>query len=361
MLKIVNQNLIKFILFVFIIVCGLINFNNAHPKGDTLRKYTTQAESSVIYFTAQSFKEYVLKHPRPYDVVLLYTLKVNCNFCDMIKEEFNKVAYSYYDVNAYKPDLANKKRAVVFGVLHYSEDSNDIFKSLKLPSQTTIMYTSPHDILVNDKNDAYIKYDEETIITYRDRRDYASAHKILEFVNNKSKRSIELKKNPILFLFYFVCFCGILAFGHFLYQHFKWILLSPYLWIIGSFAIYIICIGGIVYNIIHGAPFAKYDRYGNIVEFIHSGQRSQYAGEGLLLSSLFVLVGTLLYSLNWINKIPGYWNHKMAFILVTLSIAIACRTITSLYRVKASWYGPEFAPPHNYIKGPLLKDQGNAF
>lgn len=351
-------NMICFAIITFIFLSDLIF---CHPKGDTLRKYTKQADSNVIYFTATSFKDYVLKHPRPYDVVMLYTLKTNCNFCEMIKEEFNKVALSYSDLNAYKPNLSEKKRAVFFGILHYSEDANEIFKTMKLPAQTTIMYTSPHDILVNDKNEPYIKYDEETIITYRDRKDYASAHKILEFVNAKSKRNIELKKNPILFLFYFIIFCGIITLGFYFHKNFKWVLLSPYVWLALSFIIYIVCIGGTVYNIIHGSPFAKFDRNGNIEEFIHTGQRSQYAGEGYLLSSLFVFIGTLLFSFHWINKIPGYWNHKFAFILVTVSIAICCRAITSIYRIKANWYGPEFQPPYNYIKGPLLKDQGNAF
>ena len=349
------------LLFALIFALTLLHSAIQHQKGDILRKYTNQAENNVIYFTESSFKDYVMKHPRPYDVVLLYTLKANCNFCELIKEEFNKVAMSYYDVNAYKPDLANKKRAVFFGILHYSQEAGEIFKSLKLPTQTVIMYTSPHNIILNEKNEPQIKYDEETIITYRDRRDYASAHKILEFVNAKSSRKIELIKSPILFAFYFLCFCGILFVGFYLFQNYRHVLVSSYLWCIGSFIIYILCIGGTVYNIIHDAPFARYDKHGNIAEFIHSGQRSQYAGEGYLLSTLFVFIGTLLFSLNWINKIKGYWNHKFAFIFITISIAICCKLVTNLYRFKASWYGPELTPPHNYIKGPLLKDQGNAF
>lgn len=343
---------ILLILFTFVVL---------HPKGNNLRTLTHNSESTVIHFTVTSFKEYLLKHPRPYDVVMLFTLKLNCNFCDTIKGEFYTVAESYYSQKAYNPDLANKKRAVFFGILHYSEEAKDIFKMLKLPAQTTIMYTTPHNILVNDLNEPYIKYDEEHIIPYKERRDYASAHKIIEFVNAKSKRSIELKKNPILFSFYFLVFLSILYFGAYLYKNFKFVLLSPYLWVFGSLAIFIVCIGGIVYNIIHGAPFAKFDKMGNIVEFIHTGQRSQYVGEGLLLSGLFVLIGTLMFLMTCVNRIPGYWNHKICFILITLLIAFLCKSISSLYRIKANWYRPEFQPPYNYIKGPLLKDQGIAF
>lgn len=349
------------ILIICVSLFTLLSLIQAHQKGDALRKLTNEVERNVIHFTATSFKDYVMKHPRPYDVVMLYTLKQICNFCDLIKEEFFKVAESYYDVDAYKPDLVNKKRAVFFGVLHYSEEAKEIFKNMKLPSQTVIMYTNPHNIMLSDKNEAFIKYDEENIITYRDRRDYASAHKIIEFVNAKSKRPTELKKNPVMFFFYFLIFLTILYIGVYLYKNFKFLLLSPYLWILGSLIVYLVCIGGIVYNIIHGTPFAKFDKGGNIVEFIHTGQRSQYVGEGLLLSGLFILTGTLMFALTCVNRIPGYWNHKFAFIGLTFLIAICCRTIAQLYRIKANWYRPEFAPPHNYIKGPLIKDQGNAF
>ena len=51
----------------------------------------------------------------------------------------------------------------------------------------------------------------------------------------------------------------------------------------------------IVYNILYGTPFAKYDRDWNIAQFIHTGQRAQYVGEGVLITSLFVLGSAMLY------------------------------------------------------------------
>lgn len=346
--------------FYLIVLC-LISICIAHPKGDSLRNLSHSSTSGVIYFTPASYEEYILKHPRPYDLIMLYTLKLNCLFCDKVKEEFSKASESYYEGKAYKPDLPGKKRAVFFGILHYSEDAGAIFKSLKLPAQTVIMHTSPHNIVSNDLNEPYIKYDEENIISYRDRRDNPAAHKILEFVNAKAERKIELKKDPILFTLYFLIFVGILYGGYYVYSNYKFILVSPYLWIVVSLSLFIICIGGIVYNIIHGAPFAKFDKNGNIVEFIHTGQRAQYVGEGLLLSGLFCLIGTLMFLMTCINRIPGYWNHKIVFVCLTFIIAFICKTVASLYRVKAAWYRPEFYPPGNYIKGPLLKDQGVAF
>lgn len=333
----------------------------AHPKGDELRKRTLASENGVITFSASNFKEYVMKHPRPYDVVILFTLKYKCNLCEVVKNEFFQVADSFREFDGYKPDMATRKRAVFFGILYYSDETSSIFKNLKLPSTTSILYTSPNNIQLDDNNDPYIKYDEDFVTGYKERSDNFYAHKMLEFVNAKSGRKIELKKNPLLFILYFIIFLGVLAFGFYLFTNFKSVFLSPYLWLLGSFMVYIICIGGIVYNIIHGTPFAKFDREGNIVELIHSGQRSQYVGEGLLLSSIFVLAGTVLMAFKWINKIQSNFHHKIAALVLIFLTVILSKLVISLYQKKASWYGPTFFPPYGYIRGPLIKDQGNSF
>ena len=339
----------------------LLSLVSSATKGDELRRKTLDEGTGVITFTPKTFKEYVMTHPRPYDVVMLFTLKYKCDLCEAVKNEFYQVSDSFRTFDGYKPDMTNRKRAVFFGILYYSDESNAIFKSLKLPSTTSILYTTPNNINIDDNNDASIQYDEDFVMPFRDRREGVYAHKIMEFANAKSGRKFILKKNPILFFAYFIMFMAVLFLGYTAFTNFKFIFLSPYLWIIGSFMVYIICIGGIVYNIIHGTPFAKMDRDGNIIEWIHTGQRSQYVGEGLMMSTAFIITGSLLMGFNWINRIRGFWSHRIAsFILIAL-ILIFSGIITNVYRKKASWYGPTFAPPFGYQRGPLIKDQGNSF
>jgi oligosaccharyltransferase complex subunit gamma len=344
-----------------IIMLSLLAVSLCHPKGDDLRKRTLNSDNGVIVLNASTFKDLVMKHPRPYDMVILFTLRTKCATCEAVKGAFGNVAESYLEAEGYKPDISNRKRAVFFGILYYSEDATQIFKSLKLPSTTSILYTTPNNILLDDNNEAYIKYDDDFVMSYKDRVDGVYPHKILEFTNAKSGRKVEMKKDPLVFVLYFVIFLIILAGGYKLFVSFQPVFLSPTLWLIGSFAVYIICIGGIVYNIIHGTPFAKFNREGHIVEFIHSGQRSQYVGEGLLLSSLFVLGGTVMMAFNWINRIKGYWAHRLTALGLVLFIAILSRIIIAIYQKKASWYSPTFFPPSGYIRGPLLNDQGNSF
>ena len=348
-------------LLILTLTLSILPYITSHPKGDALRKLTLTSDNGLITFTAKTFREYVMTHPRPYDVVILFTLKKKCSLCERVKTEYIQVADSFRDASAFKPDMLTHKRAVFFGVLYYSEETSSIFKSLKFPSLTNILYTTPKNIQLDDKGEMYIKYDEEYIISYKENSDKIYALKMLEFANAKSQRKVLLKKDPIEFLTYFVLFVAALFAGFSVYQNCKELLLSPKLWLVGSLAVYIICIGGIVYNVLHGTSFAKFDREGNIVEFIHSGQRSQYIGEGLLLSSLFVIGGSVFYSFNWINRIKGYWPHKIATMAAIFGSLVILRIITSIYQIKARWYAPTFYPPYQYVKGPFIKDQGNAF
>ena len=345
-------------IFLLLLLASLIN---SHPKADKLRELTLSSDRGLIELNAEMYKEYVMTHPRPYDIVILYTLKRKCSLCERVINEFIQVSDSFRDANGFKPDMITRKRAVFFAILYYSEETMPIFKSLKFPSMTNILYTSPQNIQFNNLGEPYIQYDEDYVISYNERSDKIYALKMMEFANAKSQRKFPLKKNPIEFLIYFLLFVGLIFFGFSFYRNCKPILLSPILWVAGSMFILIVCMGGIVYNVLHGTPFAKYDRDGNIVEFIHTGQRSQYAGEGVLMSSLFVLGGTILYSFIWLNRIQGYTYHKFASFAAIIFILLDMQIIFSIYRIKARWYYPTFMPPGHYVSGPLINDQGNSF
>ena len=57
--------------------------------------------------------------------------------------------------------MISRKRAVFFAVLYYSEETMPIFKSLKFPSMTNILYTTPQNIQFNNMGEPYIEYDED--------------------------------------------------------------------------------------------------------------------------------------------------------------------------------------------------------
>ena len=161
----------KELIFSLFILFSTISFIKSHPKADKLRELTLSSDRGLIELTADMYKEYVMSHPRPYDIVILYTLKRNCNLCERVLNEFIQVSDSFRDSNGFKPDMVSRKRAVFFAVIYYSEETMSIFKALKFPSMTNILYTSPQNIQFNNLGEPYIVYDEDYVISYSDRSD----------------------------------------------------------------------------------------------------------------------------------------------------------------------------------------------
>ena len=132
----------KILILIFYLV-SLFIVIETHPKADKLRELTLSSDRGLIVLNSKTYKEYVMSHPRPYDIVILYTLSRKCNLCERVFNEFIQVSDSFRDSNGFKPDMISRKRAVFFAVLYYSEDTMPIFKSLKFPSMTNILYTTP--------------------------------------------------------------------------------------------------------------------------------------------------------------------------------------------------------------------------
>jgi oligosaccharyltransferase complex subunit gamma len=57
---------------------------------------------------------------------------------------------------------------------------------------------------------------------------------------------------------------SVIAITVFLFRNFKFIFLNPMVWFVGSCVVYVVCIAGLVYNIIHNVPFTSVDSKGNI-------------------------------------------------------------------------------------------------
>ena len=277
-------------ILLLIIYATLLSLISSHPKADKLRELTLNSDRGLIVLNAQTYKEYVMSHPRPYDIVILYTLSPQrkCTLCERVFNEFIQVSDSFRDSNGFKPDMVSRKRAVFFAVLYYSEETIPIFKSLKFPSMTNLLYTTPQNIQFNNMGEPYIQYDEDYVISYNERSDKIYALKMMEFANAKSQRKFPLKKNPIEFLIYFLLFVGLIFIGFSAYKNFHPLIINPALWVVGSILVVIICEGGIVYNVLHSIPFAKYDRDGNIIEFIHTGQRSEVLYYILLIGLIWL-------------------------------------------------------------------------
>ena len=88
-----------------------------------------------------------------------------------------------------------------------------------------------------------------------------------------------------------------LALGAFLMRNFVLqIVQQKPLWYVGTGLIFILCIGGTAYNMIHGVPNFKYardDSTGQVYvdEYFQRQMRGQWAGEGYLAAMLILIAG----------------------------------------------------------------------
>jgi|LauGreDrversion4_2_1035121.scaffolds.fasta_scaffold102052_2 hypothetical protein len=115
-----------------------------------------------------------MKNPRPYDVVILYTVSSNCDLCEEVLSEYESVVYSY---------LKNKdkvSRPVFFGMMFYSKENHRFFiqHGFKTVPHLTVSLAKVQ------RNEAEEFYKEEDKWFVRPDEIY-TADKILEFFNKR--------------------------------------------------------------------------------------------------------------------------------------------------------------------------------
>ena len=330
-------------------------------KAEKLRSLASNS-GGIIQFTAESFQNYIIDQPRPYTVVVLFTTtsaKYKCASCEEVQHMISQVAYSYKEAGAEYPSVSSKgqkTRAVFFGVLEYSQQTHSIYQKFGFVSVPNILVTHPKSIL-----------DEGTKFSLRkeDLWEFNAAsevhtQKVLDFVNSRTERNVEIKVSTFEALFtliYSLLGIGIICYIGFVLRK---LLLIPYVWFAVGMLVYLTCMAGVVYDIIHGVPWIGTDQQGQ-PEFIHTGQRSQYGLEGFMMSFVICAGGLAIVGINLASKITNVWTMRGVGGFSIIVLLYSLFRIIQIYKVKANWYNPGMAPPGHYTRGPLIRDQGNSF
>jgi len=77
------------------------------------------------------------------------------------------------------------------------------------------------------------------------------------------------------------------------------------------------------------------------------------------MSVVIAFIGLLLVLVQKLVKLSDNENTIRIISLVSIFfVYYLVGFVEETYR-KKSWYGPQFWPPEHYIKGPLMRDQGN--
>ena len=297
---------------------------------------------------------------RSYTIVVLFTaieLKSQCFACAHVQEAFQKTAYSYRQNGANLPGEADGKKIkpVFFAVVDYTRATAEIIQKFG--------FTNLPNLLVSSKSvsEAGGHYTVSSGRMWELRgEEYPSAEDVLGFVNRLCERKID-------FYYSFLDAATPHLVRGIMVVLVVWILwkvvknmFKPMLWWTFGMIVYVVCMGGVVYDIVHGAHLAGYTKEGETMYFA-SGPRNQYILEGFFMSTLISLGGCALILINTAAKFESKWAIRfVAYISIGVWVFCAYQT-TNLYKEKVSWYSPTFAPPSNYIKGPLIADQGNSF
>jgi oligosaccharyltransferase complex subunit gamma len=94
-----------------------------------------------------------------------------------------------------------------------------------------------------------------------------------------------------------VVFLAVVSVGIWLFVSFKSLWTNWLVWLIGSLFVYITCVSGVIYDIIHDVPFVGRHRETGEVMVFADGNREQFGAEGLVISLMIAFIGVLFISI----------------------------------------------------------------
>ncbi len=260
---------------------------------------------------------------------------------------------------SFKKNQDKVKRPVFFGILQYSKETHRFLQQHNFK-------TVPHltvSLQKNQRNEAEEFYKEEDKWFVRQDEIY-DANKILEFFNKRLGSDVQITLPFTTILIKNLTFLGISVVALTVLRYIREIMLHPTVWFLVAMVVYAICTSGIVYSIIHNVPWFKMERdqFGNVfvAEYFMRGQRGQWAGEGYIFSVLCVCTGLALIFLSRVDKFFSNESSLRFAVVAALAVVyVLSELILTCYKFKSPWYGPGFAPPGHYQRGPLMLDHGN--
>lgn len=87
-----------------------------------------------------------------------------------------------------------------------------------------------------------------------------TTHKMLDFVNQRTGHDVLYKPTLKTMLTFFFGFITVMGAGVLIYTKMRKIWTHWVVWFAGVMLIYVVCVSGVVYDIIHDVPFVGRDR-----------------------------------------------------------------------------------------------------
>ena len=127
---------------------------------------------------------------------------------------------------------------------------------------------------------------------------------------------------------------------------------------------YFVCTSGVVYTMINPVPMFRFepDKYGKyrVTEYFLPSSRGQYGGEGYIMSFLAIMVSAGFLFMIKVERFADTGLRKRVAIGIAIIVTfLTIQTYIQCYKIKTPWYYNNFMPPSNFMRGPIMRDQGN--
>lgn len=204
-------------------------------KAEALR-YMSSTGDGIIHLNATGYEHFVLDYPRPYTLVVLFNAdpaKYKCGPCEDIQYIMKQVIYSYQEVGGdlpYTSPEGVKSRAVFFAEIEYKPANQPLFKKHGFASVPNLLVTHPKSVVLDGENFSFKREDAWEFHTGSE----ILPHKVLEFINNRTSRNVELKTPPFQAFLAILYTLVLLSMLIGVVYKLKTYILNPYVWFMGS-------------------------------------------------------------------------------------------------------------------------------
>lgn len=349
---------------ILIVITALFatQFQSVASESTKLKELQNRMQSSmIIEFTKDDFKNYWLEEHSDYDVLLYYTLSSKWEHCVTIEEELKQVAYSFIQSERHLHN-DETKRPVIFAKIEYNALNSDIFALSNYTSVPILALVQP-SLVKSFRDNRAIIYPSKLEWKISS-MDFYDAGKIMEHVNKITNSNVELKYTLSRVMIGNVLILCI-AVGLFLLKDIiAMVIQNKTVWMIGTFIIFVMWVGGTAFNMIHSPPTFKYkyDQSGSlsVEEYFRRDQRSQYYGEGYLTSMLMLTIGVIFILFTLLNQfgIKDSMRKEAIGIIFVLVLFGLIMMLAYVFGIKSHHYTPSLFPPDHYMSGPYSNDQG---
>mmetsp|Transcript_8624 Transcript_8624/g.9804 ORF Transcript_8624/g.9804 Transcript_8624/m.9804 type:complete len:362 (-) Transcript_8624:34-1119(-) len=320
---------------------------------------TLQESSYMMEFSWKQFKRYVIENPGDYQIVMYYTLSDRCEHCVTFEGELTEVAYSYYKASRHLVKEDNKI-PTFFAKIEYTQGNQQAFQlsSMQSVPVLTLATKSLSETYVKTNT---LKYSDKLLWSLG-QTDFVDAGKFIEHVNKITHNQIDIRYTFIRTLSGTALILGALGVLFLLKNKLASLIQNRVIWVIGSAIVYILCVGGIAFTLIHSMPTFKYgqDQSGSLFveEYIQKSQRGQYAGEGYGCALVMFLTAAALIGFTKLDKMKSSLKKEVFSLTLVLIAFAGFMIIHEVFMLKSPSYDPSFYPPAHYMTGPLSADQG---